>query len=652
MQGALSMDQAFIERLTDIILSNLENEQFGVQELSREMGMSHSTIHRRLRSYTHLSVSQFIREVRLQKAYEMLSQNLGSVSEISYRVGFGSPSYFNKCFHEYYGYPPGEARNPESRLHKSNVEMPDLLHPAGTGFWHNKAGNKGMRKIKRYLIIPFGILGGLLLAWVLYIVIAGRNNAEPDKESIKEEKSIVVLPFKNLSSDTDNEYFADGVTIDIRDRLSRIKGLKVISSITAEHFRGSTLTIPELADEIGVNYVLEGSARKDGSMTRVSAKLIDAKRDRQLFSETFDRELSDIFSIQSEIAQVVAGKLEAVLSAEEVEQIEKVPTQSTEAHIYYLKGRYCWNTRTQESLNRSIGYFEKSLAADPGYAAAYAGLAETYYTLSHNDWMPVDKGFGRAKELAQKALEIDPGLAEAHTTLGAVYAMGEWQWDKAREEYQIAVGLNPGYSTAYLYYGELLDLLGENEEARLQLNIAKELDPFSPVINCFNMTLYYNQGKFHEALDAWNEYNELNLAYFNPYAYYFYIYMYLGEDSLALQAIKTLIKTNQEGLEFNESLLQLYDQHGAMGILEWFNTEDSVLTEPRQFFYYGKRLAILGRKSEALDLLEKAFQARFVFIPCIYNNYDFRNLRNEPRFRTMLRQMNFPAYKSGNTGSG
>jgi TolB-like protein/AraC-like DNA-binding protein len=653
MQGALSMDQAFVERLTDIILSNLGNEQFGVQQLSREMGMSHTTIHRRLRSCTNLSVSQFIREVRLQKAYEMLRQNLGSVSEISYSVGFGSPSYFNKCFHEYYGYPPGEARKPESHIHMQNAEKPDLLHPADLKTWQNKTGGKGKRyrKNKKYLIISVGILGGLLLAWVLYIVPAVKRNAAVAKESIPDEKSIVVLPFKNLSSDTDNEYFADGVTIDIRDRLSRIKGLKVISSITAEHFRGSKLTIPELADEIGVNYVLEGSARKERNMTRVSAKLIDVKRDRQLFSETFDRELSDIFSVQSEIAQVVAAKLEAVLSAEEIEQIEEVPTQNTEAHIYYLKGRYFFNIRTEESLKRSIGYYEKSIAADPGYAVAYAGLAETYYTLVHSDWMPVDKGFGKAKELAQKALELDPDLAGAHVILGGVYAWGEWQWEKAREEYKIAMEMNPNLSSAYLYYAELLDLLGENDEARLQLNIAKELDPFSRGINSNNMALYYNEGKFDDALNAWNEYNELNLAYFNPYAYYFYIYMYLGEDSLALNAIMNLIMTNLKGLEYNETLQRMYDKSGAMGILEWLNTEDSVLTDPRQFYYYGKRLAILGRNSEALDQLEKAFKARYIYMPTVYNTYDFRNLRNEPRFRAMLRQMNFPAYDSGNPRS-
>ncbi len=508
MDEPLSLDQAFIEKLTEIILSNLDNERFGVEELSREMGMSHTTIHRKLRSYTHLSISQFIREVRLQKAHEMLVQNLGNVSEISYRVGFGSPTYFNKCFHEYYGYPPGEAKKIESGIKNPNDSKPDLLHPSKLRPLRDSTTIRGTRgrNYRNLLAISLTVLAGPLLIWFLYSALFKSKEISAGTGSAENDKYIVVLPFKNLSPDADNEYFADGVTIDIRDHLSRIKGLKVISATTSDHFRGSTLTIPEIAKKLGVDYVLEGSAQKDDDMTRVSVKMIDAKRDQQLLSEKFDREMSDIFSLQSEIAQSVAAKLKAVLSAEEIEQIEKIPTQSTEAHIYYLKGRYFWNLMTGESLLRSVEYFERSIAADPVYAVAYAGLADAYYTLAHNDWIPVADGFRKAKEIAQKALELDPGLAEAHAIVGGVYAWGEWQWEKARKEYLRAIELNPNYSTAYFYYAELLELLGENEEARLQLNIAIELDPLSRAINFNNMLFYYDQGKFHEALEAWNEY--------------------------------------------------------------------------------------------------------------------------------------------------
>jgi TolB-like protein/AraC-like DNA-binding protein len=653
VEEPLSLDQAFIKKLTDIILANLDNAQFGVEKLSCQMGMSHTTIHRKLRSYTHLSLSQFIREVRLQEAHEMLVQNLGNVSEISYRVGFGSPTYFNKCFHEYYGYPPGDVIKIEKGIIDPKPDKPDLLHLSELHPGHDKttASYRWKRNFRNFLAISMAVLGGPLLIWVLYSAIYKNIDTSAETKNGQNSKSIAVLPFKNLSGDADNQYFADGVTIDIRDHLSRIKVLKVISGTTSDHFRGSTLTIPESAKKLGVNYILEGSARKDDNRTRVSVKLVDAENDRQLLSETFDRELSDIFSVQSEIAQKVAGILEAVLSDKEIEQIEKIPTKSTEAHILYLKGRYSWNLRTKESLITSSEYFEKSIAADPGYTVAYAGLADAYYTLAHNNWIPVAEGFRKAKEIAQKALEIDPGLAEAHAIIGGVYAWGEWQWEKARKEYQKAIELNPNYSTAYFYYAELLDLLGENEEARLQLNNALELDPLSRAINYNNMVFYYNQGKFNEALEAWNDFNEMGLAFFNPYAYYFYIYMYLGEDSLAYETYRKFLDTNTEGLESNESFQQTYEQSGPKGILQWMSDQIVDISEPSEFYFFAKRCAVLGNNSEALDGLEKAFRAGYVSLPYIYNSYDFRNLRNEPRFRAILRKMNFPEYKSQTPGS-
>lgn len=656
MEEPLSLDQVFIRKLTDIILSNLKNEKFGVEELSREMGMSHTTIHRKLRSYTHMSVSRFIRKVRLHKAHEMLEQNLGNVSEISYRVGFGSPTYFSKCFHEYYGYPPGEVRKIESPINNPTADKPDILHPEVLS-GQDKTTSTTVKLGKNHrnkLIITSGIISGLLLAWVLYLVVAGNNDALAGMGSASNEKSIVVLPFKNLSTDSDNQYFADGVTVDIRGHLSQIKGLKVISGTTSEHFRGSILTIPQLADTLGVSYVLEGSTQTNNDMTRVSVKLIDAGHDRQMFSDTYDRDLGDIFSVQSEIAQNVAVRLKAVLSAEIIERIERIPTKSTNAYSYYLKGRYFWNLSTNVDLVTSIEYFKKSIEADPGYAVAYAGLADAYLSMASRVWIPAEEApgdwiypeeaFRLAKELAQKALEMDPGLAEAHAVLGGVFA-SHWQWEKARKEFQKAIELNPNYSIAYFYYAWLLNTLGENEEAREQLNIALELDPFSRAINHENMILFYNQGNFHEALNALNECKKMGIAV-AYYPWYFYINMYLGEDALAYEAFLKFLATSADNLEPDESLQQMYEHSGTMGILEWLNNKKVHKIEPFELYNLSKRYAILGEIGESLDWLEEAFRGGFVDIPYIYNSYDFRNLRNEPRFNALLRQMNFPEYKS------
>lgn len=657
MEESLSRDQAFIKRLTEIILANLGNEQFGVEELVHQMGMGRTTLHRKLKTYTKLSLSQFIREVRLRKAYEMLQQNLGTVSEISYKVGFGSPTYFDKCFHEYYGYPPGDVKKIEAGIKSPVTDKPDLLHNLENrpGKTKNRPASAWSLKHRTTLITSFGIIAGLLMIWIVYSVIFKNTDASPVSPDDSIEKSIAVLPFYNLSEEVGDQYFADGIAVDIRDHLSRIRGLRVISGTTSEYFRGSSMTIPEIADKLKVSYVLEGSSRISGNRTRVSVKLVDAKHDRQLLSETFDREVGDIFTIQSEISQKVTDLLEVALSTAEIEHMEKTPTENVEAHILYMKGRYFWNLRTKESLSTSLGYFEKSIEADPGYALAYAGLALTYYTLALDNNIPTAEGFQKAKELVQKALEIDQSLAEAHTILGGVYARGEWQWEKARKEYLLAIKLNPKFSTSYYYYVELLDILGENEEARRQINIALELDPFSRSINYKNMINYYNQGQFREALNAWNEYNERRLAWFNPYQYYFYIYMYLGEDSLAYHAFyNSLLADNFEKI-YTDTVQKIYDGSGITGIFEWMynrrqnelnNDQNAEISNTNLYFYIAKWLAVLGKNEKSLDWLEKAMQEKCVYLPYIYNSWDFKNLRNESRFRAILRQMNFPEYKS------
>ena len=305
MEEPLPRDQAFIKKLTCIILDNLDNEQFGVEALVNQMGMGRTTIHRKLKAYTRLSLSQFIREVRLQKAHEMLVQNIGTISDISYKVGFGSPTYFDKCFHEYYGYPPGDLRKIEAGIKPAASGNHDLLYNTENKSLKTdgKRASVWLLKHRTPLTASFGILLGLLIVWFVYSFFLKNTDGSSGSDNYDSEKSLAVLPFNNLSDNVDDQYFADGVTIDIRDHLSRISGLRVISGTTSEHFRDSKLTIPEIAKILGVNYVLEGSSRIKGNITRVSVKLVDAKLDRQLLSETFDREISDIFSVQSEIAQ-------------------------------------------------------------------------------------------------------------------------------------------------------------------------------------------------------------------------------------------------------------------------------------------------------------------------------------------------------------
>ncbi|TFH49619.1 MAG: hypothetical protein E4G92_01570 [Bacteroidia bacterium] len=540
----------------------------------------------------------------------------------------------------------------ESGIKNPKTYKPDFLHLSELQPGQDKITTAGPwnKNYKNILLISLGILAGMLVIWFIYVTFVKNKDTSAEPDNKPYDKSIVVLPFKNLSEDPENQYFADGVMEDILNHLFSISELRVISRTTAEYFRESTLTVPEIAKKLGVSYVLEGSAQIYGSRTRVMVQLVDAKHDQHLWSEKYDREISDIFSVQSEIAKQVASELEAVLTPEETGLLEKIPTKSQEAYNLYLRGRYFWNLRTQESLIKSIECFEQSLTEDPDYALAYAGLADAYFIQTYNRWYPNPEGLDKAEKLARQALKIDKNLAEAHSTLGGILTWGDWQWEEARKELRLAIELNPNYSTGHQYYAELLNILGEMDEARVQIDLAIELDPYSRPIQYNNVGFYYNQGKFTEALKLWMDVSELGLAYFNPYPYFFYIYMYLGEDSKAFEALHHSFLNNPLNAKYAETLKEVYNRSGVKGILNWLN--DSQLTESDPSEYYiAKRYAILGRNSEALDFLEKAFLERDMNMPSIYNSYDFKNLRNEPRFRAILKQMNFPEYKSQTSAS-
>ena len=295
----------------------------------------------------------------------------------------------------------------------------------------------------------------------------------------------------------------------ILNYLSKVGELKVISSTSTKRYRDTELSVKEIARELGVASILEGSVQKTGNKVRITAQLIDARTDAHLWSEIYDKDISDIFAIQSEVAQNVAKELKATLTSVEKEQINKYQTENPEAYNLYLQGLFQIKKRTNEGYKKSIEYFEKAVTLDPDYALAYAGLADTYFLLSWYDLIPKPEGYAKSREYVNKALEIDKNLAEAHTVLGTVLCWNEWKWEEARKELQLAIELNPNFISAHSYYAELLEILRENSEARKQVNIALELDPFFGMMHYLSGRLYFNEGKFNESLDEFRKRREI-----------------------------------------------------------------------------------------------------------------------------------------------
>lgn len=389
MPELLPAERDFLRQLSVIIEQNMAREQFGVTELAGAMSMSRSNLLRKVKKVTNLSVSQLISQARLKHAMELLRSTSLNVSEVAHQAGFNSTSYFIKCFREYYGYPPGEAGK------RAAVEASDP--PAGDP-QRLPAGIKITRHWRWAApLLAIALVSAIYYTWPW---------SPPPLE-----KSIVVLPFKNDSSDSTNLYLINGLMESTLNNLQKIQDVKVISRTSAEKYRHNARSIPEMARELQVNYFVEGSGQKIGNQILLNIQLIEGPTDRHLWSKQYRREARDIFALQQEVAKNIAAEIEAVITPEEQQRIEKIPTGNLEAYDHFLKGRDLFFNGNGRKLPEALGEFNKAIALDPEFALAYAETALVYYYL---DVFQIEKKYGaELNNYADKALLYDPKLDES-----------------------------------------------------------------------------------------------------------------------------------------------------------------------------------------------------------------------------------------------
>ncbi|WP_321374741.1 FlgO family outer membrane protein [uncultured Draconibacterium sp.] len=620
-------NQAYLNRLTSVVEANLSDESFGVSELAKEMGMSRSQLYVKVKSNTGKSASQFIREIRLNKALELLLQTDLHVSEIAYQVGFSSPTYFNNCFRRYFGYPPGEAKQ----------------HPVVTPVETQKPGLVELKKKTDYFIkkngivaVAFIIIFGSIFIWYKYSI-----NKRPD---INREKSIIVLPFTNLSSEENNRYFADGISEDVLNQLTKIKGFKVVSRTSAEQFRESRLSAPEIANKINVNYILTGSVRRQGNNVRISVRLVDARKDLHLWSENYDRQLEDIFPIQNNIAQNVANQLQTILSPAEIKQIEKLHPINAEAYDSYLMGQYLCLRRDSLSIQKGIDYFEKAIEIDSAYTLAYAGLADGYYALAFMGHVDTDKGYKMAYRAAEKALEMDSTLAETYAVLGVVSIFGYWEYEKARSFFEKAIKLDSNCIVAHLYYSGFLEIVGEPEKALEQINKAIEQEPYYHMSYVVKGNIYRNEKKYIESINSYERCLELNPEYRFAYFQNFLNYLDLNDEALAVQTLQQYFSFFPEGQEYINELKPVYETTGINGVLKLYI---EVIREERLSglnLILSRIYSRLDMMEETLDCLEKACYQKECDCPRYLRYPEYERLHTNPRFQVLIDTMNLRSY--------
>lgn len=383
-------DKEFMELIDSIISEHFSNEQFGVSELAQKAGMSRSNLLRKVKRITGVSVSQYIRRERLKYGMDMLKSTSLNVSEVSYRSGFNSTSYFIKCFHEVYGYPPGEVGTRQE----------------------DEADSTPATRWKRALMI--GIPAAVALVAIVAIIIQPWKRRDADLE-----KSIAVLPFKNESADASNTYLVNGLMEAVLNNLQQINDLRVISRTSMEKYRHSPQLIPEIAKELNVSYLVEGSGQKVGNKILLNVQLIEARTDRHLWAEQYEREVEDIFTIQKEVAKSIANEVQAVITPEEKERIEKLPTDNFEAYDLFMKGLDLMYTGEEDKIYQAIDLYLVAIQLDPGFARAYAAVSISYYFL---DAFQAEKQYlEQINTYADKAMLLDPDLEQSLIAKGMYY---------------------------------------------------------------------------------------------------------------------------------------------------------------------------------------------------------------------------------------
>jgi len=419
----------------------------------------------------------------------------------------------------------------------------------------------------------------------------------PVKAALHRER-VAVLPFTNISQNQADEYFSDGITEEIISSVSQVKGLRVIARTSVMRYKGTSKAIADIGRELNVGSILEGSVRKAGDKIRISVQFIETSDEEPHWSQVYDRQISDVFAIQSEIAQKVAEALrEHVLGG--VPKHEDIrATSSTEAYINYLRGRQFWNKRTDKELKKAIGFFEKALKSDENFAQAYTGLADSYAALALLEFMAPNEAYPKAREAVGKALALDANLAAAHTSLGLIRFQYDWDWLGAEQELRKALDINPSYAPAHHFYADYLKAMGRFDEAILEIEKARELDPLSLAINTGVGHVLYLSRQYDKAIEEYKRAIELDPSFMATHIWFGRPYLEKGMFAEAIAELETGVKLS------GESTLAL-----------------SML---------GHGLASAGRKEEAERILEKLKErAKDEYVPSywiavIYNGFKDR----------------------------
>ncbi len=500
----------------------------------------------------------------------------------------------------------------------------------------------------RFLFFRRSATWGLAVAAVVALSAAVPYFVGRFEQTVKAERStsLVVLPLENLSGDKEQEYFADGMTDDLIANLAKIHSLRVTSRSTAMAYKGTRKPLSEIARELKVDAVVEGTVLRVGSRVRITAELVQVSTDRHLWADTYESQIGDVLTLQNRVSSAIVNEIRITLTPEDRERLAKTPAVAPEAYESYLKGRYYWNKRSDENLMKAIGYFEDATQRDPNYALAYAGLSDSYAIISATIFgtMPAAVSGPKAKAAAQRALEIDPTLAEAETSLATAKFNYDWDWSGAASGFENAIHINPSYATAYQRYSLYLMAMNRPRESFEQIHRARELDPLSISINFSLGWRLYMARQYDRAIEQLRNTLEMDPSYELPHLVAGQALEQKGQFDLAIAELRKAVDLSHGTPLMLSALAHAYACAGnkpeAEKILSQMRAEaKSQYLSP---YYFAVVYAGLGDSETAMNWLEKAFVDRSNGLVFLQVEPELDSLRSNPRFVALERKLNFP----------
>jgi serine/threonine-protein kinase len=528
------------------------------------------------------------------------------------------------------------AKNPDDRYIKMDDLVNDLIS-VSKGFEPRMIALRPLRtrllKVKKiYLYSGLAVILVLLIMSGLFL-FTGRAEAID---------SIAVLPLNNTSGDPGQDSLAVGMHGALIMELSRIKAIKVISQTSVMGYRDTKKKVPEIARELGVAAIVEGSTIRSGNIVRINVTLIDGRSDEHLWAESFDREYRDILTLQSEAAMAIASEIQASLTQEETELLTRERTVNPEAHELYLNGLYHYKKWTKEGWEKAIEYLQDAIKVDPTHAEALLTLADSYGCLAFYGYLRPGEAMEISKPLMKRALEIDDTLAEAHRLLGNIKFYLERDWVRAEKEYMRAIELNPSYSAAHFIFTFYLISQGRFDEALAEAKLGQELDPMSIAAKVAVGDVYYYRRQYDQAIAQYQLIAEMEPN--NPISYRQLARAYgqLGRYEEAIRAYQKNMTLAGDLPEEAAALARAYNQQGPKGYWMCRLQKLGSPSAPYTFYTAARFHAHLGNKEDAISLLERAYQDHDLEMVYLNVQADWDTLRDDPRFKKLLRLMNFP----------